>query len=68
MVQETLNVDGMSCGHCVETIANAVGKATGVNNVVVNLDAKSVSVDFDENIISLEKVSALITEVGFEVK
>jgi copper chaperone len=68
MAQETLIVDGMSCGHCVETITNAVGKVAGVNKVVVNLDDKSVFVDFDESNISLDKISACITEVGFEVK
>jgi copper chaperone len=68
MAQETLNVEGMSCGHCVETITNAVGKVAGVNKVEVNLEEKSVFVDFDDSKISLEKISTGIIEVGFEVK
>lgn len=68
MAQDTLTVDGMSCGHCVETITNAVGKVAGVNKVVVNLDENSVFVDFDASKISLQKISTCITEAGFEVK
>lgn len=68
MAQETLNVSGMSCGHCVETITKAVGEVTGVNKVMVNLDENSVFVDFDESMVSLENISAQIVEVGFEVK
>ena len=68
MVQKTLQVNGMSCGHCVETITNAVSKLSGVNKVVVNLDENNVFVDFEESDISLEKISACIIEVGFEIK
>ena len=68
MAQETLNVSGMSCGHCVETITKAVGKVAGVNNVKVNLDENNVFVDFDESAVSLDNISAQIVEVGFEVK
>jgi len=68
MVQKTLQVNGMSCGHCVETITNAVSKLSGVNKVVVNLDENNVFVDFEESDISLEKISACIIAVGFEIK
>lgn len=68
MAQQTINVEGMSCEHCVQTITKAVGEAAGVQNVSVNLEAKNVSVDYDETAISLEDISAKITEAGFEVK
>ena len=68
MAQQTINVEGMSCEHCVKTITKAVGEAAGVQKVSVNLDAKNVSVDYDETAISLEQISAKITGAGFEVK
>ncbi len=68
MTQQTLNVDGMSCEHCVQTITKAVGEAAGVQNVTVNLAGKNVSVDYDESAISLEEISDKITNAGFEVK
>jgi copper chaperone len=66
MKTKQINVDGMSCGHCVETIENAVGQMVGVSQVQVSLENKNVSVDFDENQTSLEDIKGKIVEVGFE--
>ncbi len=66
MITEQINVDGMSCGHCVETIQNALGKMAGVNQVEVSLENKKVSVDFDENQTNLEEIKGKIVEAGFE--
>ncbi len=66
MKTEQINVDGMSCGHCVETIENAVGKMGGVNQVQVSLENKKVSVNFDENQTTIEDIKGKIVEAGFE--
>ena len=67
MTIQTLLVNGMTCGHCVETVSKAVEALPGVQSVSVNLDTREVSVDLSEGETSLEKISAKITEVGFEV-
>ncbi len=41
MENVTLNVQGMSCGHCVKAVEGSVGKLAGVEHVKVNLDAGS---------------------------
>jgi len=66
MKTEQINVDGMSCGHCVETIENAVGKMGGVNQVQVSLENKKVSVDFDEGQTTVDAIKEKIVEAGFE--
>jgi copper chaperone len=66
MKTEQINVDGMSCGHCVETIENALGKMGGVNQVQVSLENKKVSVDFDENQTTVDAIKEKIVEAGFE--
>jgi copper chaperone len=66
MKTEQINVDGMSCGHCVETIENALGKMGGVNQVQVSLENKNVSVDFDENQTTVDAIKEKIVEAGFE--
>jgi|TARA_B110000438_G_C15766522_1_gene629886 copper chaperone len=66
MKTEQIKVDGMSCGHCVETIENSVGKMEGVKQVIVSLDDKKVSVDFDENQLTLKDLKEKIIEAGFE--
>jgi len=63
---EQINVDGMSCGHCVETIENVLGKVAGVNQVQVSLENKKVSVDFDENQTTVDAIKEKIVEAGFE--
>ena len=67
MTHKDIQVEGMTCGHCVETVTQAVNSLEGVNQVSVDLDKKQVSVDFDESRTDVDAVSSKITEVGFEV-
>ena len=67
MTHEEIQVEGMTCGHCVETVTQAVNSLEGINQVSVDLDKKLVCVDFDESQTSLDAVSSKITEVGFDV-
>lgn len=64
----TLNVSGMSCGHCVNAVEGNVGKLTGVENVKVHLEAGTVDVSFDSGKVSLEKIKETIDDQGYEVK
>ena len=41
MQNVTLNVQGMSCGHCVNSIEGNVGKLNGVDSVKVHLSEGS---------------------------
>lgn len=68
MVHQVLQVEGMTCDHCVETVTQAVGSLQGIQKVTVDLDKNQVILDYDGEKIGLEKISAKITEVGFEVK
>ncbi len=67
MAQKNIQVEGMTCGHCVETVTQAVNSLDGINQVSVDLDKKQVSVDFDESQTDIDTVSSKIVEVGFEV-
>ncbi|QPJ66837.1 MAG: heavy-metal-associated domain-containing protein [Candidatus Nitrohelix vancouverensis] len=65
---QIIDVDGMTCGHCVETVTKALSKLSGVHNVQVSLEQGNVSFDFEEDKVEMETVRSAITEVGFEVK
>ncbi len=67
MAQQTLKVEGMTCGHCAETVTKAVKALAGVKSVNVDLDKKEVTVDFEEGPTRPEQISSAITGVGFEV-
>ena len=64
----TMNVDGMSCGHCVKTIENHIGKLDGVKSVNVHLAGGTVEVSFEHAIINVETIKKEIEEIGYEVK
>lgn len=68
MQQVTLNVQGMSCGHCVNSIEGNVGKMNGVESVKVHLDTGKVDVSFDSNTISLKEIKDEIEEQGYDVE
>lgn len=68
MQSVTLNVQGMSCGHCVSTIEGSVGKLEGVNEVKVKLNAAQVEVSFNESQLPLEKIKETIEEQGYDVE
>lgn len=63
----TLNVTGMSCGHCVKTIEDNVGKLDGVKSVQVNLEAGTVDVEFESAQVDMKKISDTIEDQGFDV-
>jgi copper chaperone len=67
MTKESLNVEGMTCQHCVQTITDALEKIAGTNKVAVDLDKKEVQVDYNEEKTNLQEISDKIVEVGFEL-
>lgn len=48
MENVTLNVKGMSCGHCVKAVEGSVGALAGVEQVDVNLEAGKVNVAYND--------------------
>ncbi len=67
MAHQNIHVEGMTCGHCVETVTQAVQSLKGNSQVNIDLEKKQVSVDFDETLTDLDAISSKITGVGFEV-
>lgn len=61
----TLQVEGMSCQHCVNSIEGAL-KEIGAKGKV-DLKNNSVDVSFDEKQISIGLIKETIEEQGYEV-
>lgn len=62
---QVFNVQGMSCGHCVRAITQALQAKDPAANVRVDLAAKEVGV---ESALSADEVISLISEEGYAVK
>ncbi|KGR85508.1 copper chaperone CopZ [Lysinibacillus odysseyi] len=68
MQNVTLNVQGMSCGHCVKAIEGSVGELAGVSEVNVKLAEALVDVSFNESEVSLDQIKETIEEQGYDVE
>lgn len=63
-----LNVEGMSCNHCVNSVKKAVGAIDGVASVDVSLDDKTVTIDYDLKKVKVEDIKLAIEDEGYTVK
>jgi copper chaperone len=68
MEKMTFNVKGMSCGHCINSIEGSVGELSGVTTVKVNLDSGTVSVEFNPNEVTIDKIKETIDDQGYDVQ
>jgi copper chaperone len=64
----TLHAPDISCGHCVSTVQDAVGKLEGVTQVQASAETKFVDVDFDPTATSVESISQALAQAGYPVK
>lgn len=62
-----LNVEGMSCNHCVNAITKAVGELDGVKRVEVSLELKTVTAEFDPGKVSEQQIIDTISDQGYDV-
>ena len=67
MANQTLNVEGMTCDHCVQTIKEAVNNLVGISRVELDLENKQVSLEYDKALVKLDSITDKIVEIGFEV-
>lgn len=62
-----IKVSGMHCNHCVDKITRFVSEIEGVSEVIVDLEARIVRVDY-ESPATLEAIKEAILDSGFEVE
>ncbi|MBM7703473.1 copper chaperone CopZ [Metabacillus iocasae] len=68
MENVTLQVKGMSCGHCVKAVEGSVGELNGVKSVTVNLESGTVDVAFDSTAVTVEAIKETIDDQGYDVQ
>jgi copper chaperone len=64
----TLNVSGMSCGHCVKAVEGSVGDLQGVKSVKVHLDSGKVDIEYNSEEVSLDTIKETIDDQGYDVQ
>lgn len=68
MANTALNVDGMTCSHCAHAVEQALKTIEGVQSASVDLNAKTVAIDYDSSVTSQEDLKRTISDAGYEVK
>lgn len=66
-MKANFNVPDVSCGHCKSSIEGALQPLPGVEQAEVDLEAKSVEVVYDDNIIDRSGVVRAIESSGYAV-
>lgn len=65
MATTTLKVSGMSCGHCVRTVTEALEAVDGVARAQVDLQRGQATVEYDAACTSPQLLASAITEEGY---
>ncbi|CAJ1316967.1 copper ion binding protein [Paenibacillus sp. PK4536] len=60
-----LEVEGMSCNHCVQAVEGALQEIGAKGKV--NLEAKSVDIEYDADQVDIMKLTDAIEEQGYDV-
>jgi len=62
----TIKVEGMSCSHCEQSVKTTASAISGVTDVQVNLDEKTVTVTHDET-VSFHVIKNEIEDQGYDI-
>ena len=64
-MKKKILVEGMSCGHCVNHVSEAL-KEIGAKDVEVNLESKFATAEIGDN-ISDDAIKVAIEDAGYDV-
>ena len=66
-MKQTIPVIGMACSACSANIEKKLNTLKGVNSASVSLPGRSALIDFDPQVISLEKMKDEINALGYDL-
>lgn len=66
IMQKTIGIEGMMCGHCVAHVTKALEAVDGVTKVEVSLEHKNAQVECSAD-VSDDTLRGAIVEAGYEV-
>jgi copper ion binding protein len=65
-MKKLITIEGMSCGHCVKHVEEALSELSGVAKVEVSLKDKNAVVELNQEVED-SKLKEAIEEAGYEV-
>jgi copper chaperone len=67
MVEKTLNVPDMSCGHCKAAVEGGLEALPGIEQANADVATGTVKVYYDESKVETEDLKSAIEEAGYSV-
>lgn len=64
----TLDTSGMTCSSCVNTIESYDSSQEGIESISVNLLAEKAEVIYNPDLLKIEEIEELPSDVEFEAK
>ena len=65
MTDITINIEGMSCQHCVNRVRKAIETLDGIKNPEVSIGSAKIA--FDEGKVSRDAIEKAIAAAGYKV-
>lgn len=66
LINDTYNIEGMTCASCVQSIEKSVGKLKGINKVAVNLATERMNVSYDSAMINENDIEKAVADAGYK--
>ncbi|UJL45217.1 copper chaperone CopZ [Virgibacillus sp. NKC19-16] len=66
-MQTTLDVVGMTCGHCESAVKGALEELNGVTGVEVNIGTGKVDVTYDDAQVTIQDMRDAVEGQGYDV-
>lgn len=67
MTEKTLNVEGMSCGHCKAAVEEELNNLPGVEHSNADLEKGTVEVRYDAGEVTDDDLRGAVEEAGYSV-
>ena len=64
MTKKIFSVNGMKCVHCKANVENSIKSINGVNDAVAGIEAKNVTVDFDDTVVFDTDIKNVVENSG----
>ncbi|MCX7709131.1 MAG: copper ion binding protein [Clostridia bacterium] len=66
-MKRRINIEGMSCNHCVKHVKEALEEIKGVHTATVDLNGKNAVVELENESVTDAELKNAIEEAGYDV-
>jgi Cu+-exporting ATPase len=67
LTQQQLQIEGMTCDHCVKRVTSALEALEGVDSVTVDLETGQATVEYDASTVGRRDMADAVEDAGYAV-